>query len=474
LSGYRLAQVSVPDVLLPNIKKILMQLKVGDVFSRKKIIDVTKQVGDALANHGYAFPEVSPIPQLDQSAHTVFLNFNITAGRRVYVRNIHVVGDTRTSGIVIRSQLRQMEGSLYSLKDTKESERRIKNLGYLDHVEISTAAVPSDNNQVDLTYHVHEVILYGASISEPNFMGSGKFVSVGFQRSEFSSSYGFTYTNPFYTTTGISRSFNFYYTHTTPGNVNIEPYTLDNYGSSMTYGIPISEFDSWNVGGGYDHTAVSNINPSLVSPSVMQFVSRHPSPYNQFKLINSISHSTLDRAIFPTSGNEQNLGLTVGVPVLHTSLPYYEAQYNGSLGYGGGYGDVNSLPFFENFYAGGLATLPGYEANTLGPKNPANPTESIGGNVEVLGGVNLILPNFISSKVRTGILLDAGNIFQTDRVPGIAYESINPKNLRVTTGIMVSWWSPLGAPLNFSLAVPLNKKPGDQLALFGFSFGATI
>ncbi|EKD45199.1 MAG: outer membrane protein assembly factor, partial [uncultured bacterium] len=157
LSGYRLAQVSVPDVLLPNIKKILMQLKVGDVFSRKKIIDVTKQVGDALANHGYAFPEVSPIPQLDQSAHTVFLNFNITAGRRVYVRNIHVVGDTRTSGIVIRSQLRQMEGSLYSLKDTKESERRIKNLGYLDHVEISTAAVPSDNNQVDLTYHVHEV-----------------------------------------------------------------------------------------------------------------------------------------------------------------------------------------------------------------------------------------------------------------------------------------------------------------------------
>ena len=91
----------------------------------------------------------------------------------------------------------------------------------------------------------------------------------------------------------------------------------------------------------------------------------------------------------------------------------------------------------------------------------------------------LCLPALIArtrsrSKVRTGILLDAGNIFQTDRVPGIAYESINPKNLRVTTGIMVSWWSPLGAPLNFSLAVPLNKKPGDQLALFGFSFGATI
>jgi outer membrane protein assembly factor BamA len=32
----------------------------------------------------------------------------------------------------------------------------------------------------------------------------------------------------------------------------------------------------------------------------------------------------------------------------------------------------------------------------------------------------------------------------------------------------------LGAPLDFSLAVPLNKKPGDQLSMFGFSFGAAI
>ena len=118
--------------------------------------------------------------------------------------------------------------------------------------------------------------------------------------------------------------------------------------------------------------------------------------------------------------------------------------------------------------------MPGYTANTLGPKNPNNTGQGIGGNVQTLGGLNFILPDFISNKVRTALILDAGNIFQTNHVPGVTYEDIAFNNLRVTTGIMVSWWSPLGAPLDFSLAVPLNKKPGDQLSVFGFSFGAAI
>jgi len=265
---------------------------------------------------------------------------------------------------------------------------------------------------------------------------------------------------------------------------------MDDYGASMTYGIPISEYDQVSLGGGYDHIVISNVNPSLVSPSVTQFIGQKKPPYNQFKIISGISHVTLDRAIFPTKGNEQDLNLTVGVPAIKSSLGYYQAVYDNlyylpighgfivnphlTLGYGGGYDGTPQMPFYTNFYAGGLRTLPGYTGNTLGPKNPQNLTQALGGNFEALGGVNFILPDFISNKVRTAIVLDGGNIFQTDRVSGISYEGVRPKNLRFTAGIMLSWWSPLGAPLDFSLAFPLNKKPGDQLSPFGFSFGATI
>lgn len=506
ISGYRLVESNVPTAFVPKIKVFLSELKVGAVFSRKQILDLDKKIGDYLADHGYAFPQIDPAPTLDRAAHRVFITYHIQSGKRVYVRHIHIVGNTRTSGVVVRTQLRQMEGSLYSLKDVQESKRRIANLSYFNHINITTKPVPNTNNQVDLNYHVHEVnagrasvqagysdvdgFLYGANVSEPNFLGSGKYVSVGFQRSEFSSNYGFTYNNPFYTASGISRGFNVYYSHTTPANVNLEPYTMDDYGASMTYGIPIGEYDSLSLGGGYDHVAISNVNASLVSPSVTQFLARKKSPYNQLKILSGITHVTLDRAIFPTKGNEQDLGFTLGVPAIQSSLGYYQVTYDNmiyfpikygfifnphiSLGYGGGYDGTPQLPFFSNFYAGGLRTLPGYEGNTLGPKNPNNTSQALGGNLQTLGGLNFILPDFISNKVRTAILLDAGNVFQTNRTPGVTYEAIRVENLRVTTGIMLSWWSPLGAPLDFSLAFPLNKKPGDQLSAFGFSFGATI
>lgn len=506
ISGYSLETEKLRASLTPTVKSFLAELKTGQVFSRKQILDLNQKIGDYLANHGYAFPQINPVPELDRNKHLVFIHYHIQSGHRVYVRHIHVVGNTRTSDRVVRSQLRQMEGSLYSLKDIKESKRRIANLSYLNKIEIDTKPVPNTNNQVDLDYHVHEVsagrasvqagysdvdgFLYGANISEPNFMGSGKYVSLGFQRSAYTSSYGFSYNNPFFTVNGVSHGFSVYYSHTTPANVNLEPYTMDDYGASTTFGIPISEYDELILGGGYDHIAIANVNASLVSPSVTQFLATNPAPYNQGKIITGISHATLDRAIFPTDGNEQSLNLTLGAPIAKSSLGYYQTTYglrwymplfygfilnpHATLGYGGGYGNANQLPFFNNFYAGGLQSLPGYTANTLGPKNPVNTSQALGGNVEMLGGLNFILPDFISNKVRTAVLLDAGNIFQTNRTAGISYEHVSFDNLRVTTGIMLSWWSPLGAPLDFSLAVPLNKKPGDQLSLFGFSFGATI
>lgn len=506
ISNVQLSAPQLSEKLKPAIQNYLLSLKPGDVFSRKQILAINKQVGTYLADQGYAFPVINPVPTIDHINHQVAITYNITSGQRVYVRKVHIIGNTRTSGTVIRSEMRQMEGAPYSLKDVNESKRLMQNLGYINQVHVTSKPVPNTNDQVDLNYHVHEVnagrasiqggysdqdgFLYGASISEPNFMGSGRYVSIGFTRSAYTSNYNFNYNNPFYTNTGVSRGFGIYYNHTTPANVNLEPYTSDDFGTNINWGIPISENDQVSVGMGYDHTAISNVSPSLVSPSVTSFMNANPSPYNQFKLISGVSHVTLDRSIFPNIGNTQSLSGTLGVPVLNSSLSYYQATYAGqwyfpihrgfifdphvTLGYGGGYGSVGTLPFFNNYYAGGIQTLPGFLSNTLGPKNPVNTGQALGGNLETLGGLNFILPDFISRKVRTAAIIDAGNIFQTTHTSGISYESVSLNNLRVTAGIMVSWWSPLGAPLDFSLAFPLNKKAGDQLSPFGFSFGAAI
>ena len=507
ISGYR---INEHDKYKKRIQS-LIHIKEGEVFSRQKIVDTNKRIANFFANRGYAFPSINPVPMLDDQNHTVFITFNVNVGQRIYVRHINIAGNDRTSERVIRNQFRQMEEAVYNKGSIKESTRNIQaTMPYLTQVTEVPVPVPGHPDQVDLDYHIKEVnagkasvqggysdvegFIYGASLTEPNFMGSGKFVSLGFTRSKFSSNYNITYENPFYTIDGVSRGFSVYYTHTTPGKVNLESYTMNDFGMNFNYGIPVSEYDSFTFGGGYDYINILNVDRTSISPAVVQFLDKNPPAYNQVNGNVGFTHQNLDRAIFPNSGNIEQLALTIGPPLGSSSLGYYKATYNGKwyfpfgdsgfvfephtmLGYGGGIGRTGSLPFFNNFYGGGIGSLPGFEPNSLGPKNPHDVSQSMGGNTELFGGINLFAPTFFHGKIRVGGTFNIGNIFDTNHLtttPQISYENIKFSNLRMSAGVLVEWWWPLGAPIDISLAYPLNKKQNDQEAIFGFSMGGSL
>lgn len=513
IKGYRVASKYAKN---KKIQKIVSDITPGQVFSRKQVVLINKQIANYFADRGYAFPKVNAVPSLNRAKHTVYLTFTIQPGHRVYVRFVHVAGNTRTTGESMRYQMRQFEGSAYSLRSIQESKRRIANLPYFKDIQVTPTPVPGSPNQVDLNYHVKEVsagrasiqggysdvdgFIYGASIADPNFMGSGKYASIGFQNSQYAQQYSLGYTNPFYTTSGMSRGFSVYYTHTTPSDVNLDEYTMDTYGINVNYTMPLSEYNYLTFGYGYSHVNISNINPVTLSPGAFQFLLLHKSPYNNFTGTIGIAHSSLDRAVFPTNGNYQGLSGTIGVPVFNSSLAYYKVNYTGrwywhlgrrsgfvlhphlTAGYGGGYGEVNSLPFFLNYYGGGIDTLPGYEPNTLGPQNPNDPGNAVGGNLEIFGGLNLIFPNGISDNIRTSLFVDFGNIYQTHKtvgnpgnptLNGITYENIKFNNLRWSAGLLVSWNSPFGV-ITVGYGIPFNVKPGDQVEQFGFTFGTSI
>lgn len=511
LHGYRVVGRFAHDDKL----NALIDLTPGMVFSRKKIVDVNTQIQHYFADKGYAFPQIHAVPTVNDTQHTVFLTYHITRGPKVYVRQIHFSGNLHTEDKVLRSQVLQMEGGLYSLKKIKESKRRLANLRYLRNIKVKTKPVPGHPDEVDLIYSVKEVkagkaslnggysdvdgFMYGVSVSEPNFAGTGKFVSVGFRNSQYSDNYHFTYVNPFYTVNNISRSISVFYHHTTPNeDFDLEPYTMDDFGVSVGYGIPITLYNSIHLGFGYDHISISNINRNTSAPSIVDFIDQHPSPYDQLNLNASWTHSTLDRAVFPTTGGQQTLSTVIGVPISDsTSLGYYKIDFtmkwyypigwgfiinpHAHIGYGDGFDNTDSLPFFYHYYAGGITSLPGYAPNSLGPRNPISGTgnPALGGNLLILGGVNLILPNFIDDSLRIAAILDVGNVFSTHHVKspaGVAqtqYESVSLKNLRFTAGVMVSWYSPFG-PIEVSIATPLNKKAGDDARLIGFTFGASL
>jgi outer membrane protein insertion porin family len=122
--------------------------------------------------------------------------------------------------------------------------------------------------------------------------------------------------------------------------------------------------------------------PATAFNQELGFLDRDGDNFNNLTVSTTWSESTLNRGLFPTAGMAQSLTFELTVP--GSDLSYYRLRYfrehyfpivgewivhaRTDLGYGDGYGSTEQLPFFQNFYAGGLGTIRGYERNTLGPR----------------------------------------------------------------------------------------------------------
>jgi outer membrane protein insertion porin family len=75
--------------------------------------------------------------------------------------------------------------------------------------------------------------------------------------------------------------------------------------------------------------------------------------------------------------------------------------------------------------------------------------------------LELMFPIYEQYGLRGVAFFDTGNSFN----------SFNFSDLRRSVGLGARWMSPFG-PLRVELGFPLNKKPGDDTSVIGFSVGS--
>ena len=503
------------DLIIPQEEfESLVELKPGDTFSRQRVLESRNKIVDRLGIDGYAFANVNPIPKINNQTKEVALSLFIDPGSRVYVRRINILGNTKTKDEVIRRELRQMEGGWISTPLVNRSKIRLQRLGFFEEVKVDTPAVPGTTDQVDVNFEVVEGstgtftaglgygqeggFLFNTSVTLNNYLGTGKRVSLEVNNNQINQVYSFSYNNPYYTDSGISRGFSLFSRKTDSGNANLAEFTTDNIGARMTFGIPLTEYTSASFGLGAENTNLQ-VNESEAPEYYSEWVNENGDDFTTFTSTLSYSYDSRNKTIFPDYGVLSRLSAEVAVP--GGDLEYYKASYRmnwyrqlsnrltlmmgGEVAYGDGYGDTDSLPFFENYYAGGSRSIRGFRGNTVGPigivcntvidggipTEICEPDEPVGGNAKVVGKVELFFPSpfeeEISRNFRLSAFLDFGRVFTSIENDSV----IEDDRLRASYGLGAVWITPVGA-LTFSLAWPLESDSGDDIDRFGFNIGA--
>ncbi|MES2502806.1 MAG: outer membrane protein assembly factor BamA [Pseudomonadota bacterium] len=494
ISDVKLAgELQVPEADL----KPLIKIAKNDTFNRQLVTESSKAISDRLSNDGYAFSNVNAIPEINKENHTAAFTFFVDPGKRVYVRRINLTGNTRTRDSVLRREMRQLESAWYAGDKIDRSKVRLQRLQYFDNVDIETPAVPGTNDQVDININVterstgsvqfgaglssNEGVVLGITVNQQNFLGTGNRVSAQINTGKVNTTYSLSFTDPYFTPDGISRGFDVYRRDVNTQSLDIGTYNSSSYGAGVRFGLPLSERDFFSAGLTADYTKID-----LSSNSPKQYLdfcgNSSGCSNNSLQLSLGWTHDSRDNTLFPNDGVLQRLTAEASVPGL--DLQYYKIEYkhawykevfkdttllvNGELGFADSYGS-DVYPFFKNFYIGGVNSVRGYDNGAIGPRD----TDPITGQDFAVGGTRRILANaelFVpvpllknSSQFRLSAFFDAGNVYSDN-------ESLSLGELRYSTGVGVSWFSPFG-PLKLVFAKALNAKEGDQTQTLQFQLG---
>ena len=531
-------------ILEEELLRKLVIMGEGQTFSRQKVTFTQDLISKRLGNEGFTFASVNGVPKINDEDKTVELTFFIEPGKRTYVRRINFTGNESTMDEVLRREMVQMEGGWASTELIEQSKSRLEQLGFFKGVNVETPKVPGSDDLIDVNYSVEEQpsgslnlsigyssadgMILGTSVSQNNFMGTGKKMSTSLNKTDAVASLNLSYTDPYYTVDGISRGYGLFYSQTDFSALSLSDYNTDTYGGRTTFGFPISGRERLSFSIEASRTLME-AQESGIAEEILGFIEDEGEDFVEVTLGSSWSWTTLNRGLFPTAGAKQSLSLEATVP--GSELEYFRVTYNAQkyfpisgewtfrlrteLGYGDGYGKTDELPFFRNFRAGGVGSVRGYSSNSLGPRGAikrslgttiTDGTEviidednngiqdvgyyadnnSLGGNLLTEASMELVFPlPFVEDQrsMRSVVFLDAGNVFDTECLvltegngasdsndhPSCV-EGFDANEIRLGTGVSLTWVTAIG-PLTFTFARSLNSKDDDETEGFEFSLG---
>ena len=508
---YRFGAIDVesalPSLNVEDLHRYILT-RSGKVFNSEKIEKTVEALTLGVSQQGYAFGQVKPRFDRDESTHTMSVVYVIDEGPRIYIERINIVGNFRTEDVVIRRQFRLAEGDAFNRLLVEAARKRLRALGFFKTVEVDpqpgsapdrviivvkVEEQPTGELSFGAGYSTSEGVIGDVSITERNLLGKGQYVKLGFSGSLDRAQVDFSFTEPYFLDRNLAAGFDLF--HKQVDLTSEASFKERNTGGNLRLGFPIA--DNTQMGLRYrledeeifDATSNASLAVKQAAEEGAVFVS---------SVGYTIAYDTRNVPNAPSSGffasfSQDLAGLGGDVNYIRsvadgryyypiTNRITFVSRVQGGAIEGWGGQDVRLT---DLFFKGG-ETVRGFARAGYGPRDacesPATGKRVSNCSRDALGGelfwattaeVRFPFPYVPDSLGMQGaVFLDAGSLWQASP---LAVDSVNQEgsfifdtsDVRMSAGFSIIWQSPLG-PLRADIAEALLKAKFDETEIFRF------
>ena len=128
--------VNIGDTNLdPERLKEVIKTGVGDDYNATKVDRTVENLALEASRQGFVFAKVEPKVDRNVGQGSLNISYNIEEGRRAYVEQIIIEGNTRTLDEVIRRELLIYEGDAFNRTLIERARRRLTALDFFEKID---------------------------------------------------------------------------------------------------------------------------------------------------------------------------------------------------------------------------------------------------------------------------------------------------------------------------------------------------
>lgn len=468
------------DIIFPR-EDLLGRIKTkqGKLFRTTVFYEDVLAVTDLYQDKGYAFADVAPLTTIDDTNHVVNVTFQVTKNQEVYFNRINIVGNTRTRDKVVRRELKFAEGDRFSITAIKDSKKKLKNTTFFKdtdfkivktddprkvNIDLGVEEKPTGTFAVGAGYSTAEKVIVSGSVSEENFLGTGRKVVLEAALSSYTNEFRLSYLEPYIFDKKLSVGTSLY---------NFKRY-MDTYdykrvGGNVSLIKPLTDDVKGTV-----MYRLENIDVTNVTTDASTYIKQQSGSSLTSSMTFSLTKNTIDDIMNPTKGINSGIsteiaGGPLGADNKFWSLTGFYGRYfpisfwdssffvKGTAGTIRGYGG-DEVPITEKYYVGGLNSIRGFRYGEAGPMDEND--EPIGAKNQLYFNFEWIFPIYKPAGVKGVLFTDTG----------AGFDDWNSLRMRSSAGFGIRWFSPMG-PIRLELGFNLNPKQNERKSLFDFAIG---